>query len=1150
MATLKDAINIARKEPDSERSHKLRAAIIAGKMDDIASREGIDLSQFKKVETDKLSQESPDLGERIKSMAIGGIKAVQNAAANPATTVANGMQSAVKALPENTSTPEQMAEIRAKQKEDDDTRNKLVQKLSDISKSGGSVDLKGKGISSMSTEEMKQLLNNIDQAGGQTSMQPFGAAGQVAVKGAEGIGKALLGSAQAVTEGLQKAGQAGEDIAVANNWGKAREGMSQDQIDQANPYNISKKLITGASEAVKGGAGAAFAPISGAVNVLPEQAQKAVGAVMDAPFQAQGNSVKALTGLFGLSPEDAQSFIVNPLEATETALMAAFPVESAKLGEDVLKKTGQVAGKVIKTVKNATNSLSRSAASAASGLNAETISTAIKNPDLLGKAQKIGVDASRQKTLEMVKTPVDKAIADLKSTGSKYNPIREADSTVAVPPNWMKSKLEQAGISVEKGKLVSTSGSKIRSKADLGKLQEVYDMYGKKTSMTNNEFLNLRSDLSGKKLANFGSGTTNDLTSFAKGLRKDLNSEIRPQIQGLTKLDAQASGQIKALKEIKGLIYDKNGLKDNAIQTVNNLLNDAKQGKLNKVVENLKGFDLEGFAQQVKVTKALSDIELAKGVKVGTYGRDILRGGAVMTGNVPVIAGAVLSHPAVLVPLLKAYGKVLGMGTEFAGKVGTKILQGIKPTDIEAAFVEHALKKVDPATLEKVINVTNKVKEMVPKELSKMDPIRFDSNSGPIPTAHAQELPLHLQNSLNEFQSKPQVTTMTMDDIFSASKNPAPSDLSKDGLKSWKELVKQGKAEFVDGRFSAINTIPEQAKRLQEILRKGRWESKEKLTPEEIKMRDEFFDYTSQPQVNAKYEAGAKDPEIINDFLSQKKGFNEVATPKSAENQTDSDKFERAKDLSPENRAVEDRSFKKIERKEGKILQAYNQKYGKEINADNFRQFFKKQGYNGSNSAAVQEPSSYLAKKAFTENLKNDGKYFVATGGGSGAGKSSALKGVSAYSTIKSKAAVILDSNMSSLKSALKKIDEAKQAGKKFVEYYVYRSPEDAFLNGVVKRMKNNSEEMGRIVPSSVVADNHIGSFEVAKQLEDMGKKVYYVDNSLGAGNAKIVSRAEIENKANFPSKEVLTEKLNLIAKKLYEKGEITKEQLKGFTGE
>lgn len=47
MATLKDAINQAKLEPNSDRANKLKAAILSGKMDAVAQQEGLDLTAFK-----------------------------------------------------------------------------------------------------------------------------------------------------------------------------------------------------------------------------------------------------------------------------------------------------------------------------------------------------------------------------------------------------------------------------------------------------------------------------------------------------------------------------------------------------------------------------------------------------------------------------------------------------------------------------------------------------------------------------------------------------------------------------------------------------------------------------------------------------------------------------------------------------------------------------------------------------------------------------------------------------------------------------------------------------------------------------------------------------------------------------------------------
>lgn len=243
---------------------------------------------------------------------------------------------------------------------------------------------------------------------------------------------------------------------------------------------------------------------------------------------------------------------------------------------------------------------------------------------------------------------------------------------------------------------------------------------------------------------------------------------------------------------------------------------------------------------------------------------------------------------------------------------------------------------------------------------------------------------------------------------------------------------------------------------------------------------------------------------------------------------------------------VEKRAFDLIKKDEVGLLKKYKEKNGKIINTDNFRPLFAEQGYKGYNSAAVQEPSSYLAKKAYSEALKNPGQYATILAGGSGAGKSSAVKNSSKIKAIMDESSVVLDGNLSSYPSAIKKIQEAQNAGKITPIVYVYRDPLDAFENGVIKRMLTNPEEMGRLVPSKEVAKNHKGSWETVKQLYDEGFEVFFFDNSLGEKKSKISSFQELSKKINFDDN--LLEKMNQIAKKLYEQGTITAEQYKGYT--
>jgi hypothetical protein len=95
--------------------------------------------------------------------------------------------------------------------------------------------------------------------------------------------------------------------------------------------------------------------------------------------------------------------------------------------------------------------------------------------------------------------------------------------------------------------------------------------------------------------------------------------------------------------------------------------------------------------------------------------------------------------------------------------------------------------------------------------------------------------------------------------------------------------------------------------------------------------------------------------------------------------------------------------------------------------------------------------------------------------------------------------------------------------------------------------MLTNESEGGRLVPSKVVAGNHIDSLEVAKKLFDEGIDVRFIDNSNGPGKAVISSFEDIFKKATYPSKEELTNKFNEIAKRLYDNKTITKEQYEGY---
>jgi hypothetical protein len=262
---------------------------------------------------------------------------------------------------------------------------------------------------------------------------------------------------------------------------------------------------------------------------------------------------------------------------------------------------------------------------------------------------------------------------------------------------------------------------------------------------------------------------------------------------------------------------------------------------------------------------------------------------------------------------------------------------------------------------------------------------------------------------------------------------------------------------------------------------------------------------------------------------------------------TNKAEFEKSPYLDADNSAIEDRAYDRILRNEYSILRRHEKEYGKTVNTDDFRKHFKKDGYEGHNAASVQEPASYLSKRMWSRVLQNPEPDAVFTAGGSGSGKSSGIENIPELQSKLDSAAAVMDSNLSGLSSSMKKIDEAVSAGKNVKVFFVYRDPLDAFENGIVKRMLKNKKEGGRLVPSSIAASNHIGSYETALKLQDMGIDVTFVDNSRGAGNSAIVSRFEMEKAAKLPSEAELKKKMDDIARRLHKEGKINDLQLKGY---
>lgn len=179
---------------------------------------------------------------------------------------------------------------------------------------------------------------------------------------------------------------------------------------------------------------------------------------------------------------------------------------------------------------------------------------------------------------------------------------------------------------------------------------------------------------------------------------------------------------------------------------------------------------------------------------------------------------------------------------------------------------------------------------------------------------------------------------------------------------------------------------------------------------------------------------------------------------------------------------------------------------GKIINTDLARELSPAYRADRTRSAAVHEPASYLAKQVYAKRLTEAPKQgkkplVVFSAGGTGAGKTTGL----AKDAESSSAQIIYDNNLSTLKGAAEKIDQALAAGKEARLVYTWRDPVDALVNGALPR----AMRMGRTVPVTEHAKTHVGAAKTLKELvikyaDNDRVRFQVIDNSRGKDKAEI----------------------------------------------
>jgi hypothetical protein len=186
---------------------------------------------------------------------------------------------------------------------------------------------------------------------------------------------------------------------------------------------------------------------------------------------------------------------------------------------------------------------------------------------------------------------------------------------------------------------------------------------------------------------------------------------------------------------------------------------------------------------------------------------------------------------------------------------------------------------------------------------------------------------------------------------------------------------------------------------------------------------------------------------------------------------------------------------------------------GKVLNTDIARELSPDYLKDRTQSAAVHEPASAFVKRLYAEKLAQlkAGDEVMFTSGGTGAGKTSAITGVSDIAQMRHDAAIVYDTNMNTLHSAVQKVDQALAAGATVNIVHVQRDAVDALVHGALPRAMRQEREFGtgRTVPLSEHARTHRGAAEVIQQLAEKYKDnpnvaIRVIDNTQGKGGQRL----------------------------------------------
>lgn len=445
-------------------------------------------------------------------------------------------------------------------------------------------------------------------------------------------------------------------------------GVAKGALSLINPLQIARNIqevATGAPELVReaGGVGEAVAATAkalpgAAAQLLPRsvtEAAKAIGSV------AKGDQEGFDTALQNLERE----LVNNPAELPLELLTGGRGV-AAKLGKvdqfdavvsRAAKPIAQPIQKAGEAIATGTSRVTRGAVAQATGLQPTTISQVLETPEQFTKQKQSAF--SRQAVGEKVQVDFNKRLFELSDTGAAYKGFRQSKQVIEVTPDFVEKIIRSTTKSeIVDGKVKPSGKSIIREAKDIRAIQSLLDFWKEtfeKGRLDADEFLNFRNDLGKMSKFERDIGKSGALEAVGRRMRRTLNQRFRQKFTGLKELDSKFEPQARDVERLGKDLFDREGnLKPASIDKIANLTTGTvRKTELLSRIEEIS----PGSAEQIRILRAIEDIERAAGIKVGTYGKAALIGGGLATsGIVGAVVAAVLTSPEFAVPIIRRFG--------------------------------------------------------------------------------------------------------------------------------------------------------------------------------------------------------------------------------------------------------------------------------------------------------------------------------------------------------------------------------------------------------------------------------------------------------------------------------------------------------------